>query len=49
MKSAQTGEEILINAETLKLGKSMAFLDVDVTNKETGALLAKGSHTKFIG
>lgn len=49
MKSAQTGDEILINAETLKLGKTMAFLDVDITNKETGALVAKGSHTKFVG
>ncbi|XP_050702977.1 acyl-coenzyme A thioesterase 13-like [Eriocheir sinensis] len=49
MKSAKIGEEILINAETLKLGKTMAFLDVDITNKDTGALVAKGSHTKFVG
>lgn len=49
MKSARTGDEILINAETLRLGKTLAFLDVDITNKETGALIAKGSHTKFVG
>uniref|UniRef100_A0A0P4WDA0 Thioesterase domain-containing protein n=1 Tax=Scylla olivacea TaxID=85551 RepID=A0A0P4WDA0_SCYOL len=49
MKGAKTGEEILINAETLRVGKTMAFLDVDIINKETGDLVAKGSHTKFIG
>lgn len=49
MKAAKTGEEILINAETLRVGKTMAFLDVDIINKETGDLVAKGSHTKFIG
>lgn len=49
IRSAKTGEEILINAETLKVGKTMAFLDVDITNKETGDLVARGSHTKYIG
>lgn len=49
MKGAKTGQEILINAETLKVGKTMAFLDVDIVNEETGDLVAKGSHTKFIG
>ncbi|XP_069941973.1 acyl-coenzyme A thioesterase 13 isoform X1 [Cherax quadricarinatus] len=49
LRAAKTGEEIMINAETLKIGRSLAFLSVDITNKESGALIAKGSHTKFMG
>lgn len=49
LKAAKTGEEILINAETLKVGKTLAFLTVDVTNKESGELIAQGTHTKYVG
>ncbi|KAK4307991.1 hypothetical protein Pmani_020286 [Petrolisthes manimaculis] len=49
MKAAKTGDEILINAELLKSGKTLAFLSADIVNKETGALIARGSHTKYVG
>lgn len=49
MKAAKSGDEILINAELLKSGKTLAFLSADIVNKETGALIARGSHTKYIG
>ena len=49
LSAAKTGEEILINADTLKVGKTLAFLTVDITNKDSGKLIARGSHTKYVG
>lgn len=49
MKSAKVGEDIVIDAQTLKLGSRLAFLSVDITKKSDGTLIAKGKHTKFIG
>uniref|UniRef100_A0A8D8TFX6 Acyl-coenzyme A thioesterase 13 n=1 Tax=Cacopsylla melanoneura TaxID=428564 RepID=A0A8D8TFX6_9HEMI len=48
LRAAKLGEEIVIESNTRKCGKSLAFLDVLIKNKETGALLATGVHTKFI-
>ncbi|XP_072880133.1 acyl-coenzyme A thioesterase 13 isoform X2 [Hemitrygon akajei] len=49
MNAAKLGEDIIITAEVLKEGKSLAFTTVDVTNKVTGKLLAQGRHTKYLG
>ena len=49
LKAAKDGETIVIDCNTLKAGKTLAFLDIDIKKKETGELVAKGSHTKFIG
>ncbi|XP_066974648.1 acyl-coenzyme A thioesterase 13-like [Macrobrachium rosenbergii] len=49
ISAAKEGETIVINADTLKVGRTLAFLTVDITTKESGKLIAKGSHTKFIG
>ncbi|KAG7157959.1 Acyl-coenzyme A thioesterase 13-like [Homarus americanus] len=49
LSAAKTGDEILINAEALKVGRTLAFLNVDITNKDSGAPVARGSHTKYIG
>ncbi|XP_049828150.1 acyl-coenzyme A thioesterase 13-like isoform X1 [Schistocerca gregaria] len=49
MKPASAGEEVIIDAQTLRAGKTLAFLEVDLKKKATGELIAKGSHTKFIG
>uniref|UniRef100_A0A8C0H429 Acyl-coenzyme A thioesterase 13 n=1 Tax=Chelonoidis abingdonii TaxID=106734 RepID=A0A8C0H429_CHEAB len=49
MSAAKIGEEILITAQILKQGRSMAFASVDVTNKETGKFVAQGRHTKYLG
>lgn len=42
------GEEITINAEVVKMGRTLAFTLAELLNKE-GKLIAKASHTKFIG
>lgn len=49
MKAAKVGDEIVIDAKTLKLGSRLAFLTVDITKKSDGSLLAQGKHTKYIG
>ena len=49
MKAAQAGDELLIDANTLKIGKRLAFLTVDIKHKKDGSLVAQGRHTKFIG
>nr|CAD7198874.1 unnamed protein product [Timema douglasi] len=47
LKAANLGDKILIDAKTLKAGKRLAFLEVEI-KKESGELIAKGSHTKFV-
>ena len=38
----------MIDAQTLRRGKRLAFLTVDIM-KEDGTLLAQGKHTKYVG
>jgi len=49
MKAAVEGDTVVIDCSTLKAGKTLAFLSVEIRKKETGELLAVGSHTKFMG
>ncbi|KAK9679010.1 Thioesterase superfamily [Popillia japonica] len=48
LSGAKPGDTVQIISETLKTGKSLAFLEVEIKNKETGLVLVKGSHTKYI-
>ncbi|XP_074025736.1 acyl-coenzyme A thioesterase 13 [Leptinotarsa decemlineata] len=48
LKGAKIGEDIKIEANTLKVGKTLAFLEVFIKNKSSGDLLVKGAHTKFL-
>ena len=48
LRPAKVGEEILINAELVKMGRSLAFTSAELLHKD-GKLIAKGSHTKYIG
>ncbi|KAM5298335.1 acyl-coenzyme A thioesterase 13 [Ctenodactylus gundi] len=49
MSPAKIGEEIVITANILKQGRTLAFTSVDLTNKATGKLIAQGRHTKHLG
>lgn len=49
LRAAKVGEEILIDARTVKLGKTLAFLSVEIKNKTDNKMIATGNHTKFIG
>jgi len=48
LRPAKVGEEIIINAEVVKLGQTLAFTSAELLN-EDGKLIAKGSHTKYMG
>ena len=48
LRPAKPGQEIIINAEVVKTGKVLAFTAAELLHKD-GKLIAKASHTKFIG
>ncbi|VEN60186.1 unnamed protein product [Callosobruchus maculatus] len=48
LKGAVVGDTIEIDARTTRVGKTLAFLEVDIRNKDTGDLLVKGTHTKYL-
>lgn len=48
IKGAKIGDEIQIFANTVRVGKTLAFLEVAIKDKATGKLLVKGSHTKYM-
>ena len=49
MKAGKLGSDIIIDAQVKKRGKKLAFLDVEIRDEQSNDLIAKGSHTKFIG
>lgn len=49
MNAAKIGEAVLITAQVLKQGKTLAFATVDLTSKATGKIIAQGRHTKHLG
>jgi len=49
LKGAKEGEELEVFADTVKCGKTLAFLNCEIKNKKSGAIIARGSHTKFVG
>ncbi|KAJ8679767.1 hypothetical protein QAD02_015554 [Eretmocerus hayati] len=49
LKPAFPGDVISIDARTVKAGRTLAFLEVELSKKEDGNLIARGIHTKFIG
>ena len=48
MKPAKIGEEIFIEATSIRCGRTLAFLECEIKNKDN-VILVKGAHTKFIG
>ncbi|XP_065360257.1 acyl-coenzyme A thioesterase 13-like [Calliphora vicina] len=48
VSAAKEGEEIIVDANTLKVGKKMAFIDCVLKKKSNDAIVAKGGQTKFV-
>ena len=48
LRPAKPGQEIIINAEVVKMGQTLAFTSAELLHKD-GKLIAKGSHTKYVG
>ncbi|CAG9781995.1 unnamed protein product [Diatraea saccharalis] len=49
LTAAREGDNVEVEAVTRKTGKKIAFLEVEVRNKDTKQVLAIGRHTKYIG
>jgi acyl-coenzyme A thioesterase 13 len=49
LKGAKENDELIIDAKTIKCGKTLAFLECEIRNKKCNSLLVKGAHTKFVG
>ncbi|XP_030067329.1 acyl-coenzyme A thioesterase 13-like [Microcaecilia unicolor] len=49
MDTAKLGDSILITAQVLKQGQSLAFVTVDLINKDTKKIIAQGRHTMHLG
>lgn len=49
LKAAKLGDEVLIDASTVRAGKRLAFLACELRQKADGSLIARGTQTKFIG
>ena len=43
------GDTVLVQAQVLKVGKTLAFVAVDVRRESDGALVAQGRMTKHLG
>ncbi|CAK1588654.1 unnamed protein product [Parnassius mnemosyne] len=49
LNAAKEGDNVEVEATTRKVGKKIAFLEVEVRNKDNKQVLATGRHTKYIG
>lgn len=49
LKGAKEDDELVITANTIKCGRTLAFLECEIRNKKCNSLLVRGSHTKFVG
>jgi len=49
LKGAKENDELVIDARTIKCGRTLAFLECEIRNKKNNTLLVRGSHTKFVG
>ncbi|KAG9139892.1 hypothetical protein Leryth_015267 [Lithospermum erythrorhizon] len=48
MDAANVGDEVEIDARTLRVGKSIAVVSVELRKKKTGKIIAQGRHTKYL-
>ncbi|CAG5007135.1 unnamed protein product [Parnassius apollo] len=49
LSPAREGDNVEVEATTRKVGKKIAFLEVEVRNKDNKQVLATGRHTKYVG
>lgn len=49
LKGAKAGDEIVIDAQTVRAGRNLAYLECELRHKKDGSLIAKGSQTKYVG
>lgn len=48
MNPGKLNDRIVIEAKTIKIGKTLGFSEAIIKSKQTGQIIAKGSHTKHV-
>ncbi|CAI2180372.1 16342_t:CDS:2 [Funneliformis geosporum] len=48
VNAAKEGDVMSMDAECVKLGKTLAFTIIDITSKRNKKLIAQGRHTKYV-
>ena len=46
--AATLGDVLVIHSKVVKMGRTLAFIQVDITRKADGKPIASGSHTKYM-
>uniref|UniRef100_A0A803RBU4 Thioesterase domain-containing protein n=1 Tax=Cannabis sativa TaxID=3483 RepID=A0A803RBU4_CANSA len=49
LDAAYVGEEIEVEAKTLRMGKAIGVVSVEFRKKKSGKIVAQGRHTKYFG
>lgn len=49
LKAAFPGEIVTVDAKTIRAGKNLAFLAVELTKNNGKDVVARGQHTKYLG
>lgn len=49
LKGAKEDDELIIEANTIRCGRTLAFLECEIKHKKDNSVVARGSHTKFVG
>ncbi|XP_052872809.1 acyl-coenzyme A thioesterase 13 isoform X2 [Anopheles cruzii] len=49
LKGARQGDDVIIDANTIRAGRNLAFLECELRHKKDNSIIAKASHTKYIG
>lgn len=45
---ARIGDTVVVNAKTVKVGKTLANLECELRHKNSGKIIAKGTQTRYI-
>ncbi|EDW78830.1 uncharacterized protein Dwil_GK12658 [Drosophila willistoni] len=48
LKGAREGDDVVIEANTIRAGRTLAFIDCILKHKKDNSVIAKGSHTKYV-
>lgn len=48
LKSAKEGENLIVDANVVKKGKKIAFIECVLKNKADGSIVVKGGQTKYV-
>lgn len=49
MKGAKEGDDVIVDARTVRAGRNLAYLECELRHKSDGSIIAKGTQTKYVG